>query len=70
MPDEETPPPSEGRPVLTGLIALIGVAVVVGLILGGGALAVTKVLGLLGTAWVGYWTRDADVRRVAGLSGS
>jgi hypothetical protein len=34
------------HPVLTGLIALIGVALVVGLILGGGALAATKVLGL------------------------
>ncbi|WP_244930369.1 hypothetical protein [Nocardioides sp. W7] len=36
----------EGRPVLTGLAALVGVAVVVGLVLGGGALAATQVLGL------------------------
>lgn len=36
----------EGRPVLTGLAALIGVAVVVGLVLGGAALAATQVLGL------------------------
>jgi hypothetical protein len=34
------------HPVLTGLIALVGVAVVVGLIVGGGALAATKVLGI------------------------
>ena len=38
----------EGRPVLTGLVALVGVAVVVGLILGGAALAGTQVLGLGG----------------------
>lgn len=37
-----------GRPVLTGLAALVGVAVVVGLILGGAALAATQVLGLGG----------------------
>jgi len=36
----------EDRPVLTGLVALVGVAVVVGLVLGGGALAATQVLGL------------------------
>lgn len=36
----------EGRPVLTGLMALVGVAVVVGLVLGGAALAATQVLGL------------------------
>lgn len=38
----------EGRPVLTGLAALVGVAVVVGLVLGGAALAATQVLGLDG----------------------
>lgn len=38
----------EGRPVLTGLAALVGVAVVVGLVLGGAALAGTQVLGLSG----------------------
>ncbi|SDD85363.1 hypothetical protein [Nocardioides lianchengensis] len=36
----------EGRPVLTGIVALVGVAVVVGLVLGGAALAATQVLGL------------------------
>lgn len=36
----------EGRPVLTGLVALVAVAVVVGLVLGGGALVATQVLGL------------------------
>lgn len=40
----------EGRPVLTGLVALVGVAVVVGLVLGGAALAATKVLGIGGDA--------------------
>lgn len=38
----------EGRPVLTGLAALVGVAVVVGLVLGGAALAGTRVLGIDG----------------------
>jgi len=36
----------DGHPVLTGLLALVAVAVTVGLILGGGALAVTRVLGI------------------------
>lgn len=36
----------DGRPVLTGLAALVGVAVVVGLVLGGAALAATQVLGI------------------------
>jgi hypothetical protein len=40
----------EGRPVLTGLLALVGVAVAVGLILGVVALVGTKVLGLDGGA--------------------
>lgn len=44
--DDLTPAPRRERPVATGLIALVGVAVVVGLILGGGALAATKVLGI------------------------
>ena len=43
---DQDPTPREEHPVLTGLIALVGVALVVGLILGGGALAATKVLGL------------------------
>ena len=38
------------RPVLTGLIALVGVALVVGLVLGVAVLAVSKVLGLGGSA--------------------
>jgi hypothetical protein len=44
--DEPTPDLRRERPILTGLVALMGVAVVVGLILGGGALAATKVLGI------------------------
>ena len=35
-----------GRPVLTGLAALVGVAAAVGLVLAGAALAVTQTLGL------------------------
>lgn len=44
--DDSTPTPRGDRPVLTGLVALVGVAVVVGLVLGGAALAATKVLGI------------------------
>ena len=36
----------EKRPVLTGLVALVAVALAVGLVLGGAALAATRVLGL------------------------
>ncbi|WP_121254511.1 hypothetical protein [Nocardioides ferulae] len=36
----------EKRPVLTGLVALVAVAMAVGLVLGGAALAATRVLGL------------------------
>ena len=43
---DQDPTPKGEHPVLTGLIALAGVALVVGLILGGGALVATKVLGL------------------------
>src|SRR5688500_12612015 len=45
---DQDPTPTQRRehPVLVGLIALAGVAIVVGLIVGGGALAATKVLGL------------------------
>ena len=39
---------SEGHPVLAGLAALVGVGVVVGLLVSGGALAATSVLGLGG----------------------
>ena len=45
---DPTPTPRGDHPVLSGLIALVGVAVVVGLILGGAALAGSKVLGLGG----------------------
>ncbi len=47
MADDPTPTRQE-RPVLTGIVALVGVALVVGMVLGGGALAATKVLGLGG----------------------
>ncbi len=43
---DQDPTPQGEHPVLTGLIALVGVALVVGLILGGGALVATRVLGL------------------------
>jgi hypothetical protein len=38
--------PDDGHPVLTGLAALVGVAVVVGLLISGAALAASSVLGL------------------------
>lgn len=37
---------SEGRPVLSGLLALLGVGLAVGLLVSGGALAATSVLGV------------------------
>lgn len=40
------PPPSEGHPIVAGLLALVGVAVAVGLILGGVAIAGARVLGV------------------------
>ena len=47
MPDDQLQPQDrDDHPVLSGLVALLAVAVVVGLILGGGALAATKVLGI------------------------
>lgn len=46
--DRPTRGSGDGHPVLTGLIALVAVAVTVGLILGGGALAATRVLGIGG----------------------
>lgn len=42
----EGPEQRQGHPVLTGLLALVGVGIAVGLILGGVALAATSVLGL------------------------
>lgn len=39
-------PKGDGHPVITGIIALVAVAVTVGLVLGGGALAATRVLGI------------------------
>ena len=47
MPDREVSDHEE-RPVLTGLLALVGVAVAVGLVLGLTALAGTRILGLGG----------------------
>jgi hypothetical protein len=44
--DRPTRGSGDGHPVLTGVLALVAVALAVGLILGGGALAVAKVLGL------------------------
>lgn len=49
MADEETDRPSEGHPVLSGVVALVAVALTVGLILGGGALAASRVLGIGGS---------------------
>ena len=48
MADDDPTPTRQERPVLTGIVALVGVALVVGLVLGGGVLAATKVLGLGG----------------------
>jgi hypothetical protein len=50
---------SEDRPVLTGLVALVAVAVVVGLLFGAAALIGTKVLGLDGSV-------DASAEQEAG----
>lgn len=51
MSEEQLEPQDrDDHPVLSGLVALLAVAVVVGLILGGGALAATKVLGINGDA--------------------
>lgn len=48
MADEQQDPARERHPVAIGLVALVSVAVVVGLIVGGGALAASTVLGLGG----------------------
>jgi hypothetical protein len=45
---DEDRPLREGRPVLFGVIALVAVALAVGLVLGGGALVLTKLVGLDG----------------------
>ncbi len=44
--DELQGSPSEGHPVASGLVALLAVGLVVGLILGGAALAATQVIGV------------------------
>ena len=49
MAEEDTDRPTERHPVLMGVVALVAVALTVGLILGGGALAVSRVLGLGGS---------------------
>lgn len=46
--DRPTRGSGDGHPVLTGVLALVAVTLAVGLILGGGALAVTKALGIGG----------------------
>lgn len=46
MSEQLPEPPREGHPIVAGLVALVGVAVVVGLILGGVAIAGARVLGL------------------------
>ncbi len=49
MVDEETDRPTQEHPVITGVVALVAVALTVGLILGGGALAASRVLGIGGS---------------------
>lgn len=50
MADEQPDRPAgDGHPVLTGVAALVAVAVVVGLVLGGGALVATRALGIGGS---------------------
>jgi hypothetical protein len=45
--DDETEGPADARhPIVSGLLALLAVGLTVGLILGGAALAATKVLGV------------------------
>ena len=46
MSEQLPEPPNEGHPIIAGLVALVGVAVVVGLVLGVVALAGTRVVGL------------------------
>lgn len=51
-----------GGPLLVGLVAVVAPLSAVCLVIGG--------LGLLGTLWVGYWTRQEDTRLRAVLSRS
>ncbi|MEN8707006.1 hypothetical protein BKA08_000957 [Nocardioides marinisabuli] len=51
----------DDRPVLTGLLALVGVGLAVGLVLGGGALAVTRVLGIDGSSGASTATDAASL---------
>lgn len=48
---------NSGGPLLVSAVAAVAPLAVACLILGG--------LGVLGTGWVGYWTRRADARRLA-----
>lgn len=52
---------SEDRPVLTGLLALVGVGLVVGLVLGGAALVATQVLGIGGDEGAEGASSDASM---------
>lgn len=47
--DTDRPAGADGHPVLSGVVALVAVALTVGLILGGGALAASRVLGIGGS---------------------
>ena len=50
MAEEETDRPTQqGHPVIAGVLALVAVTLTVGLILGGGALAASRVLGVGGS---------------------
>jgi MFS family permease len=48
---------TSGGPLVVGAVASVAPLATACLVIGA--------LGLAGTAWVGYWTRDADVRRLA-----
>jgi hypothetical protein len=48
---------TSGGPLVVGAVASVAPLATACLVIG--------VLGLAGTAWVGYWTRDADLRRLA-----
>jgi hypothetical protein len=57
MPDR----PDEGHPIVTGLVALVGVGLAVGLILGFVVLAGSRVLGLGGDSNTGTATSDRSM---------